>query len=137
MARRRQRLIVPIKFDEWIEGLDNFDPGDEILHEWTDATERFYASSQEHVHVITNALRTSGRHDTERDGRGRVVGTLTYGGTSVNVSGSDHPRLVDYAVYEQRRGGDHDWITKAFAESREGFSRALEAGIDAKVRSFI
>ena len=137
MARRNNRLIVPVKFDEWIEGLENFDPGDEILHEWTDATERFYAASQEHVHVITNALRTSGRHNTERDGRGQVVGTLTYGGTTVSVSGSNKPRTVNYAVYEQRRGGDHDWITKAFAETRRDYVRALEDGIDAHVRSFI
>lgn len=137
MATRSTRLIVPVKFDEWIEGLEHFDPGDEILHEWTDATERFYAASQEHVHVITNALRTSGRHDTEHTGRGRVTGTLTYGGTQVTVSGHDRPRTVDYAVYEQRRGGDHDWIAKAFAQTRRDFTRALEAGIDSHVRGFI
>jgi hypothetical protein len=89
--------------------------------------ERFYGHSQETVHVITNALRESGRHNTELAGRDRVEGTLTYGGTPE----------CDYAIYEQRRGGDHDWITQAFRMSRRDFEQALAAGLDKHVRSFL
>jgi hypothetical protein len=128
MARRtRERIRVPAKFDQWIEGLDNLDAGDEVLREWINATERFYGHSQETVHVVSNALRTSGRHHTERDGRHRVNGDLTYGGTEE----------CDYAIYEQGRGAPHDFITQAFARSRDDYERALLDGIDAAIARFL
>jgi len=125
--RRRQRFRVPVEFDQWIAGLDNFDPGDEILDEWRLAMERFYGHTQETVHVISNDLRQSGRHDTTRVGASRVEGELTYGGTPE----------CDYAIYEHNRGGDHAWITVAFARSRDDFERALLAGIESHVRTFL
>lgn len=137
MARHRTRFRVPVEFDQWIGGLEDFDPGPDVLQEWSEAMERFYAHSQETVHVITNALRTSGRHSTERAGRDRVEGTLTYGGITVTVSRYSRPRVVDYAIYEHQRGGDHAWITEAFRLSRRGFERALADGIDRHVRSFL
>lgn len=127
MTSSRQRIRVPVKFDEWIEGLDRLDATDEILREWDRATERFYGHSQETVHVITNALRTSGRYDTNTDGRHRVNGDLIYGGTEE----------CDYAIYEQGRGAPHDFMTQAFAETRDDYERALLDGIDAAIARFL
>jgi hypothetical protein len=125
MARTRTRIRVPVQFDRWVDGLEGFDPGPEVLAEWRDAMERFFSHSQETVHVISNDLRASGRHDTERTGATRVTGTLTYGGTAA----------VDYAAIEHERGGDHAWLTRAFAMSRRDFERALADGIQTHVRS--
>lgn len=127
MARTRTRIRVPIEFDRWIDGLEDFDPGPEVLAQWRDAMERFYGHSQETVHVISNALRESGTHDTQRAGRDRVEGTLTYGGTAE----------VDYAMYEHDRGGEHAWITEAFRRSRRDFERALADGIADHVRGIL
>jgi hypothetical protein len=127
MGRNKTRIRVPVEFDRWIEGLEDLDPGREVEAEWTRAMERFYGHSQETVHVITSALRASGRHDTARTGRTECTGTLTYGGTPE----------VDYAIYEHQRGGDHAWITEAFRMSRRDFERALADGIDRHVRGML
>lgn len=127
MARTRTRIRVPVELDRWIDGLEDLDPGKEVLTEWTRAMERFYGHSQETVHVISNALRASGRYDTELARRNRVEGTLTYGGTPE----------CDYAIYEHERGGDHAWITEAFRLSRRDFERALADGVQAHVRGML
>lgn len=118
---------MPVEFDRWIQGMEDLDPTQEVLAEWRDAMERFYGHSQETVHRISGALQSTGRHDTEVTGRTEVTGTLAYGG----IDG------VDYAGYEHDRGGDHAWITLAFAMSRRDFERALAAGVDKHVRSFL
>jgi hypothetical protein len=127
MARTRTRIRVPIEFDRWIDGLEDFDPSQEVLAEWERAMERFYGHSQETVHRISGALQESGRHDTQLTGRTECTGELVYGGTA----------KVDYAIYEHERDGDHAWMTRAFAMSRRDFERALAAGVDRHVRSFM
>jgi hypothetical protein len=60
--------------------------------------EEAFRDTQTTVHVITGALKASGKLDTDfLDDEFR--GTITYGGGS-----------VDYAEYEQRRGGTHDFM---------------------------
>lgn len=118
---------MPAEFDSWIAGLDEFDPGQEVLAEWRPAMERFYGATQQHVHRITGALQASGRHETDRSGRTDVTGTLTYTGNGER----------SYAAYEFGRGGDHDAITLGFAQSRHGFEQALRDGIDQHVRSWL
>lgn len=127
MTRTRQRIRVPVEFDHWIEGLDRFDPSDEILDQWQEATQRFYGHSQEEVHVITNALRSSGRYSTNKHGHDRVEGVLEYGNTPE----------CDYAEYEQERGGSHAFITLVFARTKDDYERALAAGIEDHVRKFL
>lgn len=118
---------MPVEFDSWIEGMEDLDPGREVLAEWTQAMERFYGATQEHVHRITGALQASGHHETERSGPTDVTGTLTYTGNAER----------SYAAYEFGRGGDHDAITLGFAQSRRGFEQALADGLDKHVRSFL
>jgi hypothetical protein len=138
MARRtRQRIAVPVEFDRWIHGLENFDPSDEVAAAWDDAMQVFYGQSQESVHVISNALRTTGRYEVTQEAGDRVHGDLIYGGQTVKVSAHGRTRTVDYAIYEHNRGGDHAWMTVAFAQSRARFEQALRDGIDAHVRKFL
>ena len=128
MARRtRTRIRVPVEFDRWIEGMEDLDPSREVLLEWDRAMERFYGRSQETVHVISNELRRSGAHDTQLTERTECTGELVYGATPE----------VDYAKFEHDRGGEHAWMTIAFAMSRRDFERALGAGVDRHVRSFL
>ena len=126
--RTRQRITVPLEFDRWIDGLEDFDPTPEIIDEWDGAMDRLYGVSQETVHVITNDLRSSGRYTPpEDDGNGRVSSELIYGGDG----------KCDYAIYEHQRGAPHDWITQAFARTRPGFEQALADGINSHIRTFL
>lgn len=127
MTRTRTRIRVPVEFDRWIEGMEDLDPSREVLAEWDQAMELFYGHSQETVHRISGALQESGRHDTGLTGRTECTGDLVYGGTPE----------CDYAVYEHRRGGDHAWLTLAFAMSRRDFEKALADGLDKHIRSFL
>lgn len=62
--------------------------------------------TQANVHVQTGSLKSSGTQDHDVD---RALkhweGEIQYGGPS---GGVNNP--VDYAIYEQRRGGAHDFM---------------------------
>jgi hypothetical protein len=57
-----------------------------------------FAATQAHVHTRTSALRFSGSKSSKW-GRHSWSGEVSYGGEGVK-----------YAVYEQQRGGDHDFM---------------------------
>ena len=57
-----------------------------------------FAATQAHVHTRTSALRFSGGVSSKW-GHSDWQGDINYGGEGVN-----------YAVYEQQRGGDHDFM---------------------------
>lgn len=72
-----------------------------------------------HTHVITGSLKLSGKSETNFDGDD-WTGTIKFGGQS---SGPNNP--VNYAVYEQARGGDHDFMAPmAFYE--DAYEDAIE-----------
>lgn len=56
------------------------------------------------THVDTGSLRFSEKASSE-EGHNKWTGTLTAGGASLGVNNP-----VDYAIYEKRRGGEHDFI---------------------------
>lgn len=63
-----------------------------------------FAETQAVVHIITGSLKMSGR--PEGHYRDHVWdGTISYGGPSAGVHNP-----VTYALYEQRRGGAHDFM---------------------------
>jgi len=80
---------------------------------WRTATDLFFGRTQERVHVVTGALKESGASDVLVDGE-TVVGLVEYGGG-----------LVDYALIEQRRGPEHDYLNPAFVESVGDFEKAM------------
>lgn len=96
--------------------------------EWRQATDFFFDRTQAAVHILSGDLKTSGRSDVHREGPATVVGEVVYGG----VMGSEG--FVDYAEYEARRGGDHDWMAVAWEQSEREFSDALTRAWDRVVR---
>ena len=63
-----------------------------------------FAMTQANVHVITSSLRWSGKTDSNYDGDS-WEGNIEYGGASTGVHNP-----VEYAKYEQQRGGAHDFM---------------------------
>lgn len=57
------------------------------------------------THVQTGSLKSSVKAESETVGRHDWEGTITAGGPSEGVNNP-----VDYAIYEKRRGGDHDFF---------------------------
>lgn len=66
-----------------------------------------YASTQAATHVITASLKLSGKTSSDFDGN-EWSGMVSYGGPSAGVNNP-----VAYAIYEQQRGGAHDFILPA------------------------
>ena len=78
-----------------------------------------FQATQSVVHVISGRLRESGRMESNVHGN-TWTGKIEYGG---GLSG------VDYAWYEQRRGGSHDFL--AIAEGMDGvIGAAFRVGLE-------
>lgn len=122
------RHVVVDGLDDWITGLERL--GDRVGRhqrgEWETATEMFYGRTQGYVHVLSGAMKQSGRYDTEA-GRRSVEGWVTYGGT----------KACDYAVYEIARGGSHDALTLGYVANIATFEQALVDGIAGEVREWL
>lgn len=82
-------------------------------------------STQAEVHVETGSLKSSGKEDFETKKR-RWTGTITYGGPSAGVNNP-----VKYAIYEQRRGGPHNFMS-ATDELGPLWITALKTGLSKK-----
>lgn len=63
-----------------------------------------FADTQAAVHVETGSLKSSGKTDTGVTGH-NWHGEITYGGPSAGIHNP-----VDYAIYEKRRRGPHDFF---------------------------
>jgi len=85
------------------------------------ALEATFEATQLDVHVITGSLRNSGKSESGYH-NDQWEGTIQYGG---RAPGSPHAQ-VDYAFYEWRRGGTHDFL-RAVPGFRETFADAVEA----------
>jgi len=104
MIEHVERMSDPINFRE--------------IRELELGLESAFLQSQAQTHVISGALRNSGRTESDVINGQVWEGTITYGGDS-------QPHFVDYAIYEQARGGDHDFM-RGLAEIMD---RAMEASI--------
>jgi hypothetical protein len=63
-----------------------------------------FAEAQALVHIDTGSLKDSGKKSSDTDPT-KWTGTMRWGGPSAGVNNP-----VDYAIYELRRGGPHDWL---------------------------
>lgn len=79
--------------------------------------QKAFLGTKADTHVISTSLKNSGRTSSDYDGH-TWTGEITYGGPSI-------PHEVDYAVYEQARGGDHDFMVAAY-ESEPEFQAIME-----------
>lgn len=121
----RGRHFSATGLDRWIEVLDNFDKASEADEvRWRQATDVFFARTQQYTHIISGALLGSGRMDTYRDRR-TITGEVGYGGTAD----------CDYAVYEFARGGSHDALGRGFEATTDLFERTLAEIMEDRWRS--
>jgi hypothetical protein len=120
------QIVHDGQFDRWVEGLADMDSVEpEAVEIWEQATEYFYGRTQEAVHILTGDLKASGEYEIEPNGT-TVEGVVSYGNED-----------VDYAIYELRRGGDHDFLNGAFADTEDHFKEEFLRAIAAQVRGKI
>ena len=106
----RMKIIVPLRFQKWSLGARALAGGFRgQAPMWHLANEQFYDRTQEYVHVVSGALKSSGREEVGLDGA-RVVATVEYGNED-----------VPYAQIEIDRGGEHDFMGRAWEDSQEVF----------------
>jgi hypothetical protein len=96
---------------EWIRELDKMAKVNTAKLD--PAWRSIFRDTQSLVHVESGALRASGRAKTEHSAD-EWTGDITYGGTS----------QCDYAIYEQRRGGTHDFL-RNIPEYEETIERVI------------
>lgn len=78
-----------------------------------------FTSTQAKVHIDTTSLKNSGRQSSSMNRTTDVwEGTITYGGASRPTP------VVKYAMYEQARGGSHDFMRPAVKLSGK-YERAI------------
>lgn len=118
----RIRIVADETWYKWISGLASLKAPEES---WAAAADIMFDYSQEYVHVITGNLKASGRVETHADA-GSVVAAVVYGGG-----------VVDYSLTEERRGGSHAYLTRAWQSTEEVFQGALGEAVDEMWESMI
>lgn len=99
-------ISIQIDMSEWTEAMRAIrGPGSETVAKLEEVMAEAFAESQAIVHVITGSLKGSGRTSFKVEGD-QWDGSISYGGAS---PGFLHDP-VDYAGYEQERGGSHDFL---------------------------
>lgn len=93
---------------------------EEMLFE--QAVDYLFNQTQNRVHVLSGDLKASGRERVWREGPA-VFGEIEYGGGE-----------VDYAWFEMRRGGSHDFMSPAVVATERLFGAALEEAVDSMMR---
>ena len=116
MADRLQ-ITTPANFQRWSLGARALPGGFRGASGplWQLANENFFSLTQQYVHVESGDLKSTGRETVTVEGS-RVVATVEYGGV---VPGTG--RTVDYAQFELNRGGDHDYMGRAWEEAQDVF----------------
>ena len=112
--------------DFWVKGLTAAEVGPGAVAVWSAAVDVWFSKTQQYVHVISGDLKSSGEQDVTLHGR-VIEGALTYSG------GPDR----SYAVYEIRRGGAHDFLTRGFVATQKIFQRALVDAMEGMVVNVI
>lgn len=88
---------------------------------WDEAGRGFYDISQELAHIDTGEMKASGSHELHTSPT-ELIAELVYG--------SDH------ALFEEARGGDHAFISRAWEQAEPRFAAALPEMFEAVVRSW-
>jgi hypothetical protein len=124
MPSARVRFTTPPQVKAWSRGMKDgekhvFDAAD--TH-WQAAADVLFDRSQQYVHVITGNLKASGRSRVYRLAKSTVA-EIAYGGGS-----------VDYAGYEEARGGDHAYLSRAAEVTSQMFRVAMDLIFDDAMR---
>jgi hypothetical protein len=106
------QVIVPREIAVWERGF-RYLAGEVAARgvpTWQAATEVFFEATQRYVHVITGQLKASGRMAVRAEGD-QIVGEVAY--------------EAHYAVYEFRRGGAHDALTRGWETAEATYRTAM------------
>jgi hypothetical protein len=124
------RIRITTTLDKWVVAAGKFSSLMEEVsgRELEKAAQATYEASQDEVHIITGSLKGSGRWEVER-GRVRTTVRVIYGGPS---SGPISP--VDYAIYEQARGGAHDFMGPAVDRTQSMYPESMLRAIALAIR---
>lgn len=98
---------IHVDASEVMDSLQEIDDPHELTPYLQGALGRVFMTSQSSVHVLTGSLKLSGRSTGGWSGDD-WHGEITYGGPSAGVNNP-----VEYAFYEWRRGGSHDFFGAA------------------------
>lgn len=117
------RMTVSANYGRWKQGFGNIGPEMKTVGVlvWRQATEVMFSRSQEFAHVLSGENKSSGSFDAGVEGD-ELVGTIEYD--------SDH------AIYEERRGGSHAFLGRAWEATEKTFADALPEAWEAVVRSW-
>lgn len=111
-------------FEDELDRIDNL-PSYRAVARLEATLGEIFAETQAMVHVQTGSLRGSGKSSSDVS-EGKWEGEISYGGISAGFPKSP----VEYAEYEQRRGGSHDFLNVHFAEALLGESVVTVLGSD-------
>ena len=119
-----EMLIDADGLDAWIAGFTELSrgPSQEMRDEWDAETEQFFADSQALVHVHTGLLK-GGSNGLENARYEAPPPSFVIDAVEFSFM-IEYP--APYAIFEHGRGGDHAWLTLAFA--RTDYPAALERG---------
>ncbi len=102
-------MAIIVKDHEVIKELKRLQkPNVKVTEKLEMALAEVFTISQAEVHVITGSLRGSGKTMSDFDGS-EWSGQASYGGPSAGFPNNP----VEYAFYEWRRGGTHDFFGHA------------------------
>ena len=121
----RIRIVPDDRFQKWARGFEVLSSegiGDPGMEQWELAMSLFFTATNSYIHVLSGDLKASGSKEVRREGALRIVGELSYG-----------DEKVDYAQYELRRGGSHDFIARGLNKTTPRLERAVT---DAVVQRF-
>ena len=108
----------------WIRGFDRL-PVEimrEVAEPWKQAADVMFDRSQQYAHVLTGENKASGVPPEITFEALQVVATIEY--------------TSDHAIYEERRGGSHAFLTRAFVATERLFESAMPEAWERLVASW-
>ena len=123
VSRGQVEIAVTSQLDKWLLHLSQMDGefGEEAMRHWKAANDVFYDKTQQYVHVDSGDLKASAKREYEQD-RGEVTAYLMY--------------EADYAIYEEKRGGSHAYMTRGWNATEEMFAEAMPLAFESLVKKW-
>lgn len=109
--------------DHWVTGFARpMEASPAVSTAFDQAAEVMLSEAVSRVHILSSDLHDSSEGPNTEVFPGRVESTIKF--------------TMPYAKYEFGRGGEHDAITIAFAETRRMFEKAIVAGMEAEMTTW-
>lgn len=128
MAAAGRVTSFEFECDGWVHGAARF-RGDVLratYRRFEDALDAAFDMTQRDVHIITGSLKLSGKKYITIFGMDDVGVGIEYGGDAPGAVNDP----VDYAWFEMRRGGSHDFLTPAIVKHLDRFSQGMTASFE-------